>query len=319
MDLLSAVVPGLALSDSNVSAASVRRRTWLTRFLPEKLYEYLAKQTELTLISISPMNPRVLEIPPSYTSVWPLDTQQGNSAVSVTGSYGYVTAVYKVISRDDAMPYALRRVENVRAPAQLLQSTLASWRRVAHPGIVALRSAETHGGALFFAHDYFPDARNLKDCFLDAVRSGEPAVDEATMWSFLCQIVGALSAVHSSGLSFRGLQATHVLFIPGSRRVRLAGAGILDVLESDSKKSVAEHQAADLAGLGSLMLRLATGGSAVGWDVSVALQSLQHYSGYSVELQGFLHRISLGGVPLSAMVTVRARCVILYSIMHPVD
>jgi hypothetical protein len=305
MDLMAGgIIPGFAASD--VGASAVRRRTWLTRFVPEKLYSYLAQQTFSILDAVSPSNTRVLEIPPSYTSVRPLDitgpNNEGEAGVSVTGTFGYVTSVFKVISVEDAMPYALRRVENVRAPPQLLQAIVTAWRRVVHPSVISLRSANVHNTALFFAHDYIPGAHSLKQEYFD--RPGVSPPDEATLWSYICQIVGALSAVHAAGLSFRGLHAAHILIVPGSRRLRLGGAGVFDVLESDSKKSVAEHQASDIAGLGVLLLRLATGNRDATGDPALAMQQLA-ISSVTTELQSLLLLLLSGGMGLDKIVQVR--------------
>ena len=261
-DDASAASGAYSSAANNAPAVGVRRRTWLTRFLPEHVYEYYARQCALQMASLPPGHPRLLEIPAEFTSVLPLDRQASDeSAVTVTGSFGYVTSVYKVVSVEDGMVYALRRVENVRATPAVLQATTAAWRRAAHPSIVTLRrafaGAAASGGGVFFLHDFYPGARTLRELYLEAPR-GEPPLPERVLWSIICQCVAGLRAAHDAGLSFHGtVHATHVL-VTGHNRVRLCGAGVLDVAESDSAKTQEQRAAADMFGFGHMLLELAT-------------------------------------------------------------
>ena len=78
---------------------------------------------------------------------------------------------YKALSAEDGLAYAVRRVDNVRAPAAVLDSAVRAWARAAHPAIVRLRgitasAAGAGAGALFFAHDYYPGARTLAELYI---------------------------------------------------------------------------------------------------------------------------------------------------------
>jgi hypothetical protein len=71
-------------------------------------------------------------------SVFPLDRHLAAEDMrlaapqpNVTGTFGYVSSLFKVISTEDGLPYALRRVEGVRAPPAVLAAVLAAWGRVA--------------------------------------------------------------------------------------------------------------------------------------------------------------------------------------------
>lgn len=183
-----------------VATPAPQRRTWKSRFLPDRLYDYYQHQvrgqesrcgaaprrqprscaapclskrwarvtcsacTALTLVpppthsarfcvlqsawllaQLPPEDARYKAIPPQYTRVFPLDVGE---ATGTTGSFGYVTSVYKVTSSNDGMTYALRRVDNVRAQAGVVQEVMHRWQRVAAAGVIPLRNAFVdHGGA----------------------------------------------------------------------------------------------------------------------------------------------------------------------------
>jgi PAB-dependent poly(A)-specific ribonuclease subunit 3 len=260
LDLTSQLLPGLLNPDDGNAgggaATAARRRTWATHFMPEHLYEYYAQRSALSTVALPGSHDRVREVPSDYTSVMVLDKAGPDAATPVTGSYGYVSTMYKVISVEDGLTYALRRVDNVRAHPKLLAETTAAWEKVAHPSVIQLRrafSASGHGpGSIYFAHDYHPGAKNIMEAHTDA-----KALPERTLWSYVCQLVTGLRAVHEAGLSFRGIDTSHIL-VTGHNRIRLGGAGVLDVLEADSKRSTAEMQNSDMLGLGHVILQLAT-------------------------------------------------------------
>lgn len=58
-----------------------------------------------------PSDPRYKQIPPRYHSMHVLDD---SSQEVVTGSFGFLTSLYKVVDSVDGRTYALRRVERVR-------------------------------------------------------------------------------------------------------------------------------------------------------------------------------------------------------------
>ena len=64
-------------------------------------------------------------------------------------------------------------------------------------------------------------------------------------------------AVHRASMSLRGVHASRVL-LTSQNRLRITGAGVMDVLEVESKSTLAELQEQDVRGLVQLMLELAT-------------------------------------------------------------
>ena len=281
--LTGQVLPGFAAAgigggaSQNTPAASVRRRTWLSRFLPEHMYEYYARQSALAAASLPSGHHRLLEVPGEFTSVLPLDKamMDDGSHAAVTGSYGYVTSLFKGLSIEDGLAYTLRRVENVRVPPHVCEHAVQAWRKAAHPSVVTLRRAFSAGSALFFQHDYYPGAHTLRELYLE---HRGPLLPERLLWSFICQLTAGLRAVHDAGLSFRGVHAAHVL-VTGHNRVRLGGAGVVDVLESDSAKPLAECQQADMLSFGQMLLALATRSAGAAGNVPAALDAvLTHYS-----------------------------------------
>ena len=104
-----------------------------------------------------------------------------------------------------------------------------------------------------------PDLSRIVDRAVDpAIGADLAPLPEPVLWSFACQLACGLRAAHEAGLSFRGIHAAQVL-ITGHSRARISGAGLLDVLEADSRKvEAAEGQEADMRGLGHMLLQLAT-------------------------------------------------------------
>jgi PAB-dependent poly(A)-specific ribonuclease subunit 3 len=156
----------------------------------------------------------------------------------------------------------------VRSAPQPPQA-VAAWAPVAnHPGVAGLREAfvsdELAGApALFLAYDYHPGAATLEAVHLAPPAAGGAPAPEATLWSYLAQLLAALRAAHAAGLALRpaALHASKVLLAaPG--RVRLAAAGAADALAGAPPADLAAAQRADLAALGRLLLELGCGGAA---------------------------------------------------------
>jgi PAB-dependent poly(A)-specific ribonuclease subunit 3 len=143
---------------------------------------------------------------------------------------------------------------------------VAAWAPVAnHPGVAGLREAfvsdELAGApALFLAYDYHPGAATLEAVHLAPPAAGGTPAPEATLWSYLAQLLAALRAAHAAGLALRpaALHSSKVLLAaPG--RVRLAAAGAADALAGAPPADLAAAQRADLAALGRLLLELGCG------------------------------------------------------------
>lgn len=137
-----------------------RRRTWQSRFMAPSLYRYFQAQTAAMVAHLDGSDDRYKEVPPKFTCVLPLDSEQSRRGTS--GSMGYVSTMFKVCldltrhtrrcspacspkqvtSNQDSIIYALRRVDKARLTPALMgeaQCTLERWSKFAHPSIIALR------------------------------------------------------------------------------------------------------------------------------------------------------------------------------------
>lgn len=310
-DAQAAAVAGLRGTCAYPPAARERRATWATRFLPEHLYEYYAQRAALQTLSLPPGHARLLELPSEYVSMWPLDAHV-HERVHVTGSFGYVTSLFKAVSTKDGVAYAVRRVEGVRAAPALLRTVVESWQRATHPCIVPLRRVTAIGSgatpALLFEHDYLVGARSVKELYLSKGSGETPAIPEEKMWSIVSQLLLAVRAAHDAGLTFRGLAAQRVL-IHGHFRIAISSAGVLDVCESDNPKPLSEWQPADILTLGQLLLQLATrnGNATVhshGSSISSMLEVVK--STYSSSLHALIVLLLSKPVPVHELVRLLA-------------
>lgn len=96
----------------------------------------------------------------------------------VTGSFGYLSSLYKVVDATDGVSYALRRVERVRTNNEVVVRLACPNNprfRFATGGAncstrawCSLRDCFLSNGAVFFVHDFYPSAVSLFDRFLKA-------------------------------------------------------------------------------------------------------------------------------------------------------
>lgn len=227
-------------------------------FMPADLRARLLHRMSVIVARLSPEDQAFYGVPLAVCeqrlhSLWPLPyDQQGGPA-----------AVYKATYTVDGAACAVRRMKNVRLPHDAVEAALAPWMRLPpHPGIVPVReffaSAEFgDGGSLCFVCDFFPGAATLRAQHL----AGQGAVParEDTLWSYACQLVAALTAVHRAGLASRAIVPSRVL-VTGHNRVRLSWPGLPDALgEPTTAQTLAEAQRMDLGDLGHLLLALAGG------------------------------------------------------------
>ena len=219
---------------------------------PPALQEYYRQRSIQVAQQLDPNDARLKELPPQFHSIWPLDADGRDDRLA--GAFGHPSTLYKAVSAADSRAYACRRFDTVRCAPKVAAAAQAAWTSVRHAGIVALKEVIVSQAAAFFVHAFHPGARTLRARLLEA-RQGAP---EARVWSFLCQVGGAISAAHASGLAVRCVDAAHVLLCADGR-FRVGGCGVLDVIEFESRKTVADMQALDLVNLGRLALGLAVG------------------------------------------------------------
>ena len=274
------------------------------------------------------------------------NSNRNNASVEMRSSFGYPSSVFKVTNIEDGRLYCLRRFDAVKGVNGIIASRVSNrWthsRRnifnphqqqqqqqryvLNHPGIVRFYKAFyiTQNRALFFIHEYYPNALTLREALFGLKRgeSGKlnhdkhhhhnhpstmtfPPLQESTIWSYITQLVSAIKSIHSGGLAVRVLQLNHILvthdlgsgFVEESTfsttslmtnrvRLRINCVGVVDALESDSRKDVEECQKEDIRCLGRIILSLATG-MEIGYDVDdETLNKCDVYMGqtYSPEL-----------------------------------
>jgi len=87
------------------------------------------------------------------------------------------------------------------------------------------------------------------------VRAEAPAPSEAALWSLALQLLSAAFAVHSLGMSCRGIEPARIILTSGTR-ARLNGVGVLDLTRPDPRP-LPDQQRDDLSSLGRLLVNLA--------------------------------------------------------------
>lgn len=236
---------------STVEAPS--KRTLQTIGLPEPIRTHFQSLDAETKRSLLPDDDRHNEVPGRYHSILPLDLPGVPRGAG--GSFGYPSALFKVVDRTDSQVYALRRIDNVRTcQPTVLKNAMTRWLDIRHPSIVSLYSiSQERGGALFFAHAYHPMAVTLKQRFLDA---GSAPPSEPMLWRILTQLMAGLRLVHSRGLAVRHISPTHIILTSGTV-CRFNNVSVTDVLEFESRKPMTELQFDDIVKLGYVILSLA--------------------------------------------------------------
>eukprot|EP00948_MAST-09A_sp_MAST-9A-sp1_P001484 g1484.t1 len=245
------------------------KRNLRSLFIAEPLRLLYQRQAAKILMQISPDDAKYKEVPLEFHSLYPLevsDSEAMNQQQQNQGTYhqprasslGYPNVVYKVISAKDSLPYALRRIDSVRNTSASVTSNAADmWARARHPNIVSLRQAFVWRKALFFIYDYHPSARNLYELYMspESHISHPGLVPEKLIWSYVMQILSGLHKIHSAEMAARMVKPRRIL-VCAHNRLRLNSAGIMDVLECDSRRPLLELQRADLHDLGKLIINL---------------------------------------------------------------
>jgi hypothetical protein len=188
------------------------RRTVSSLFLPDNLREFYQARAMLYREEVPANDPRYKEIPKQYHSMKPLDNI--SAARNSTGSLGYVTNIYKVISASDGLPYALRRVDGSRVRNDVAMSAVSLWSRVSHSNVIPLKEAYVSNGALFFLHDFVPGSQSLRERYLD--RRGN-IINEMVIWSVFAQVLSAIRAVHRANMACRCISVNRILFTGHNR------------------------------------------------------------------------------------------------------
>ncbi|OJD23498.1 PAB-dependent poly(A)-specific ribonuclease subunit PAN3 [Blastomyces percursus] len=246
-------------------------------FLPNDFREELQKKAAATLQTLP--NSQLPAQIDHFHSLVPLDlSHQKNAAI-----FGYPSWVYKAQSSKDGNFYALRRLEGFRLTSEKAIRSVQNWKRVCNGSVVTVHDAFTtrcfQDSSLIFVTDYHPMSKTLAEHHLGGpgryqARQAGAHIPEQILWSYVTQIASALKAIHSVGLAARVIDPSKVL-LTGKNRIRLNACAILDVVQHDSQRSIAELQSQDLVNFGQLIVTLGANSPSV---VHNPTKAMEHFT-----------------------------------------
>ncbi|TVY27530.1 PAN2-PAN3 deadenylation complex subunit PAN3 [Lachnellula hyalina] len=227
-------------------------------FMPETLREELQKKAEATF-QVMP-NSQLPTVDP-YHSLVALDTSHRKSAAV----FGYPSWIYKATSIKNGHMYCLRRLEGYRLTNERAIRSVKDWRRVNCGGVVSVVDAFTTrafgDSSLVFVTNYHPLSKTLVEHhFTSTNRFGNrisQAVPEPVLWSYIVQISSAIKSVHAANLAVRCIDPSKVI-LTEKGRIRLNACSVLDVVQFDAQRPLAELQQEDFIHFGKLILSIAT-------------------------------------------------------------
>lgn len=182
------------------------------------------------------------------------------------GVFGYVSWVYKAVSLKTGDRVCLRRLEGYRLSNENAMRPVKDWKRLDNGNVVRLHDAFTTRGfgdsSMVFVQDYFPLSKTLLEHHFpsnphSARYRGPVVVPEDDLWGYIVQIANALIKIHTQNLAARCLDLTKII-LTDKRRIRLTGCAVLDVVNIESRQTLAELQQDDFLQFGKGMLSLAT-------------------------------------------------------------
>ena len=97
---------------------------------------------------------------------------------------------------------------------------------------------------------------------------------EQSVWSYIAQVASAIKSIHSNGLAARVILPSKTI-ITSKNRIRLNGCGILDVVQFENPRPLADLQREDLQLFGQLMLGIASNNFSTGANPQKALEQIQ--------------------------------------------
>ena len=257
--------------------------------LSDDLYRYHRDLSLESTRQMDPADPQHKAVPLPYCNAFLLDdaAQQKRRGRS---SFGYPSATFQVTNRDDGHLYCLKRFDNVRSVSHKIALAVSErWTTARavqeHPGVVPFYQCFVAQRAVFFVHQYIPGGRTLSERLLMGSSQqqlgggcGGP-VSESVLWSCIAQLVSVIRTIHGSNLAVRTIRLQHILSNhcifgsdnggypstattaptgSGRLRLRLGSLGVVDALEFEARKHVADLQMEDMRDLGRLILSLAT-------------------------------------------------------------
>lgn len=235
------------------------QRTAHDFFIPDTIREDLQKKAEVARQTIPNSTLPAIE---QFHSLFCLDTSPQKNTVP----FGYATWIYKAVSSKDGKTYALRRLENFRLTNETAIRSAQLWKRVLNGSIVTIHEAFTTrafgDSSLILVTDYHPNSKSLADeHFKPAQRfhGRQPmssSVPEQVLWGYIVQIASALKAIHGSNLAARLITPSKIL-LTSKNRIRLNACSIMDIVQHENARPMAELQADDFTQLGRLILCIA--------------------------------------------------------------
>jgi len=145
-------------------------------------------------------------------------------------------------------------------------AVMKEWKKIKNANIVTVHEAFTTrdfaDSSLVFAYDHHPLAKTLQEHHFQATAGtrsfrGSNHVQEPILWGYICQIANALRAIHSSKLAARCIELSKII-VSDKNRIRLSACSILDVVQFENPRPIAELQQQDLINFGKVILALAT-------------------------------------------------------------
>ncbi|KAL3472003.1 PAB-dependent poly(A)-specific ribonuclease subunit pan3 [Aspergillus californicus] len=253
-------------------------------FLPSDFREELQKKAAATLQTLP--NTQLPAQVDYFHSLVPLDLNlQKNATI-----FGYPSWIYKAQSSKDGCFYALRRLEGFRLTNEKAIRSVQAWKRVFSGSMVTVHDAFTsrsfQDSSLIFVTDYHPLSKTLAEQHLSAGTRFQgrhnPHIPEQVLWGYMTQLANALKSIHSNGLAARIIDPSKIL-LTGRNRLRLNACAIMDVVQFDTQKTIADLQRQDLVNFGQLILTLGANTPSV---MHNAAKAMEHFTrAYSPQLK----------------------------------
>ncbi|KAL6707533.1 PAB-dependent poly(A)-specific ribonuclease subunit 3 [Coniothyrium glycines] len=286
------------------------QRTAHDFFIPDTIREDLQKKSEVARQTIPNSTLPVIE---QFHSLFCLDTSPQKNTVP----FGYATWIYKAVSSKDGKTYALRRLENFRLTNETAIRSAQTWKRILNGSIVTIHEAFTTrafgDSSLILVTDYHPNSKSLADeHFKPAQRfhGRQPvssSVPEQVLWGYIVQTASALKAIHGSNLAARLITPSKIL-LTSKNRIRLNACSIMDIVQHENARPVAELQQDDFIQLGRLILCIANNNPTAHLQMQKSMDHVtRNYTGRLKEcIQWLLNPQPPPGTPSSPTTPVAA-------------
>lgn len=233
-------------------------------FIPNNIRESLKKKNEATMQTLPRSNlPDHINV---YHSLVPIDITYN----TVSTVWGIGSAIYKVFNNVDGLPYTMRKLDiQDEIVNDLPFRNIKKWKKVTNSNVVLLQDCFTTmafgKSSLIVVYDYYPNASTLLDLHKKGINL-EP-ITENLLWTYLIQLVNAVSAIHAKGLHAGSSLNLRKIISSGKNRIKLSGVGIDDILnfeQQDEEEDRIERahelhqqrQSQDIKKLGEVILEL---------------------------------------------------------------